>query len=53
MQNFHYNKVMDSKRKTEFNFTLKDDYAFKRLLGVEENKEILQDFLRLRTRVGT
>ena len=29
----------------EFVFTLKDDYAFKRLLGVEENKEILQDFL--------
>ena len=29
----------------EFNFTLKNDYAFKRLLGVEENKAILQDFL--------
>ena len=29
----------------EFVFTLKDDYAFKRLLGVEENKAILQDFL--------
>lgn len=29
----------------EFAFTLKDDYAFKRLLGVEENKELLQDFL--------
>jgi len=35
---------MDSKKK-EFTFTLKNDYAFKRLLGVEENKEILQDFL--------
>ena len=31
--------------KTEFTFTLKNDYAFKRLLGVEENKAILQDFL--------
>ena len=31
--------------KEEVLFTLKDDYAFKRLLGVEENKEILQDFL--------
>ncbi|MGP1439112.1 MAG: Rpn family recombination-promoting nuclease/putative transposase [Treponema sp.] len=29
----------------EFSFTLKDDYAFKRLLGVEENINILQDFL--------
>ena len=26
-------------------FTLKNDYAFKLLLGVEKNKEILQDFL--------
>ena len=31
--------------KEEVLFTLKDDYAFKRLLGVEENKAILQDFL--------
>lgn len=29
----------------ELSFTLKNDYAFKRLLGVEENKAILQDFL--------
>ena len=29
----------------EFVFTLKNDYAFKRLLGAEENKAILQDFL--------
>ena len=28
-----------------FAFTLKNDYAFKLLLGVEKNKEILQDFL--------
>ena len=34
-----------SSTKTEFTFTLKNDYAFKRLLGVEENKAILQDFL--------
>jgi len=31
--------------KNKFNFTLKNDYAFKRLLGVEENKAILKDFL--------
>ena len=29
----------------EQDFTLKNDYAFKRLLGIEENKAILQDFL--------
>lgn len=28
-----------------FEITLKNDYAFKRLLGAEENKPILQDFL--------
>ena len=28
-----------------FEVTLKNDYLFKRLLGVEENKHILQDFL--------
>ena len=31
--------------KKELPFTLKNDYAFKRLLGVAENKPILQDFL--------
>ena len=36
---------MRKKEKENFVFTLKNDYAFKRLLGVEENKEILQDFL--------
>ena len=34
-----------STSKNEFCFTLKDDYAFKRLLGVEENIDILKDFL--------
>ena len=34
-----------SQLEEEFVFTLKNDYAFKRLLGVEENKAILQDFL--------
>ena len=28
-----------------FTITLKNDYAFKRVFGVEENKAILQDFL--------
>ena len=39
--------IMNMKDKTSegFAFTLKNDYAFKRLLGVEENKAILQDFL--------
>ena len=36
---------MKDKTSEGFAFTLKNDYAFKRLLGVEENKEILQDFL--------
>ena len=36
---------MSNNEETEFKFTLKNDYAFKRLLGVEENKGILQDFL--------
>ena len=36
---------MSKKEKEDFVFTLKNDYAFKRLLGVEENKPILQDFL--------
>ena len=36
---------MKSKQIEGFAFTLKNDYAFKRLLGVEENKAILQDFL--------
>ena len=33
------------KDKIEITFTLKNDYAFKLLLGVEKNKPILQDFL--------
>ena len=37
--------IMKSKQIEGFAFTLKNDYAFKRLLGVEENKPILQDFL--------
>ena len=36
---------MKDKTSEGFAFTLKNDYAFKRLLGVEENKAILQDFL--------
>jgi len=36
---------MSNNEETEFKFTLKNDYAFKRLLGVEENKAILKDFL--------
>ena len=36
---------MRDKQTKGYAFTLKNDYAFKRLLGVEENKEILQDFL--------
>ena len=31
----------------EFEITLKNDYLFKRLLGAEENKSILQDFLEV------
>ena len=33
--------------KEDFEITLKNDYAFKRLLGAEENKAILQDFLEI------
>ena len=33
------------KSEKEFNSTLKNYYAFKKLLGIEENKIILQDFL--------
>ena len=36
---------MSEEEKEEFVFTLKNDWAFKRLLGVEENKIILQDFI--------
>ena len=36
---------MKTLEKEDFVFTLKNDYAFKRLLGVEENKAILQDFI--------
>ena len=31
--------------KKEFSLTLKNDYLFKRMLGVEENKPLLRDFL--------
>ncbi|UTC75648.1 PD-(D/E)XK nuclease family transposase [Treponema sp. OMZ 792] len=31
--------------KQAFKITLRNDYAFKRVFGVEENKDILQDFL--------
>ena len=31
----------------DFEITLRNDYLFKRLLGSEENKEILQDFLEV------
>ena len=31
--------------KSDFTWTLKNDYLFKRMLGVEENKPLLQDFL--------
>lgn len=34
-------------RDAEFKVTLKNDYLFKRLLGSEENKHILQNFLEL------
>ena len=33
--------------KEDFEITLKNDYAFKRLLGAEENKAILQNFLEV------
>ena len=36
---------MSKKEEEEFVLTLKNDYLFKRLLGVEENKHILKDFL--------
>ena len=29
------------------NYTLKNDYLFKRLLGADENKDILQDLLEV------
>ena len=38
-----YNRLMEK----DFNVTLKNDYLFKRLLGAEENKAILQDFLEV------
>ena len=34
-----------SDKNSEFKLTLRNDYFFKRILGVEENKPILQDFL--------
>lgn len=30
---------------TEFSFMLTNDYTFKRVMGAEENKDALQDFL--------
>ena len=45
MRNVEYNEQNMGSKKEDFVWTLKDDYAFKRLLGVEENKAILQDFL--------
>ena len=45
MRSIEYNEQSMSSKKEDFVWTLKDDYAFKRLLGVEENKAILQDFL--------
>ena len=36
---------MGKKEKKEFVFTLKNDWAFKRVLGAEENKPILSDLL--------
>ena len=36
---------MKDKTVEGYAFTLKNDYAFKLLLGVEKNKQILQDFL--------
>ena len=45
MRNIEYNEQSMGSKKEDFIWTLKDDYAFKRLLGVEENKPILQDFL--------
>ena len=44
-RSIEYNEQSMSSKKEDFVWTLKDDYAFKRLLGVEENKPILQDFL--------
>ena len=41
---FWYNIHMSDKG-NECNFTLKNDYLFKRLLGVDENKDVLKDFL--------
>ena len=37
--------IKEKKEKIEFEVTLKNDYLFKRLLGAEENKAILQNFL--------
>ena len=31
----------------DYKITLRNDYLFKRLLGSEENKDILQDFLEV------
>ena len=37
--------IKEKKEKIEFEVTLKNDYLFKRLLGAEDNKAILQNFL--------
>lgn len=37
--------IKEKKEKIKFEVTLKNDYLFKRLLGAEENKAILQNFL--------
>ena len=37
--------IKEKKEKIEFEVTLKNDYLFKRLLGAEENKAVLQNFL--------
>ena len=36
---------MELKMKQLFKITLRNDYAFKRVFGVEKNKDILQDLL--------
>lgn len=41
-----FKKVIEEvKMEKLFNITLRNDYAFKRVFGSEENKDILQDFL--------
>ena len=40
---YYYNVIMGSKE--ECTYTLRNDYLFKKLLGVDINKPILRDFL--------